>query len=313
MIENKAAGRYMYTYNFHENDRELCGMELRALFGRDPGPDLYVESDRNLDPSRSPFLLERIDVLLTGDTPEKIIGQVPALELDGKTFKVVYVKNGIKRSYEEQRELERRVGARVRGTAEMRNPEVIFALLCTNNGWVLGSSRSSEAVWLKHKSKPKNYSTGLSSQLARSLVNIAVPDPGGIKAIDPCCGMGNVLIEALSMGIDIVGRDLNPLAVRGARVNLRHFGYPEVVEIGDMNDIERKYDTAILDMPYNLCSVLSVDERLRMLGSLRRFSARSVVVSSEPLEEEIVRAGWTIQDRCRVVKGSFVRSVWLCE
>lgn len=313
MNGNQALGPYIYTFNYHENDRELCGMELRALFGKDPDSNLYMESDRRLDPSRSPFLSQRIDVLLSGDSPEEIIDQVPALELDGKTFKVVYVKSGIKRSYEEQRELERRVGARIRGTAEMRNPEITFALLSANDGWHLGRSVPSEAVWLEHKHKPQNYSTGLSTQLARSLVNIAVPYPDGKKVIDPCCGMGNVLIEALSMEIDIVGRDLNPLAIQGARTNLRHFGYPEVVEIGDMNDVEAKYDAAILDMPYNLCSVLSMEERLRMLGSLRRFCARSVIVSSEPLEDEIVRAGWTIADRCRVVKGAFIRRVWVCE
>ena len=39
------------------------------------------------------------------------------------------------------------------------------------------------------------------------------------------------------MGIDIVGCDINPLAVRGARVNLDHFGMPNVVSIADMRTL----------------------------------------------------------------------------
>ncbi|MNN35263.1 hypothetical protein D3C81_1491100 [compost metagenome] len=127
--------------------------------------------------------------------------------------------------------------------------------------------------------------------------------------------MGNVLIEALSMVIDIVGRDINPLAIRGARINLRHFGYSDddLVAIGDMNDIDQLYDAAILDMPYNLCSVLSDQETVDMLTSLSRFSRTAVIVSSELLEETIGKVGLRIKDQCNVKKGSFVRNIWLCE
>ncbi|MNP38387.1 hypothetical protein D3C76_1318950 [compost metagenome] len=127
--------------------------------------------------------------------------------------------------------------------------------------------------------------------------------------------MGNVLIEALSMGINIVGRDINPLAIRGARINLLHFGYSDsdLVMIGDMNQIDQLYDAAILDMPYNLCSVLSEEETITMLTSVSRFSRLAVIVSSELLEEYIISVGFRIKDQCIVKKGSFVRNVWLCE
>ncbi|GAA3334615.1 hypothetical protein GCM10020331_103270 [Ectobacillus funiculus] len=71
--------------------------------------------------------------------------------------------------------------------------------------------------------KPHSYSTSLSTRVARAVANIAVPDPTGIKAIDPCCGIGTVLVEALSMGINIVGSDINPLVLPGARENIAHF------------------------------------------------------------------------------------------
>ncbi|MNZ79910.1 Mg-protoporphyrin IX methyl transferase [compost metagenome] len=235
--------------------------------------------------------------------------------LKGDSFKVLYIKGGAKHSYDEQRKLERQVGGNIHGKADMRTPDVMFGLLPVDTGWIFGVCHRSEPVWLQHKDKPQNYSTGLSTVVARALVNIAVPDPRGIKVIDPCCGMGNVLIEALSMGIDIAGRDINPLAIRGARINLRHFGYANdgLVTIGDMNEIEEFYDAAILDMPYNLCSVLTDEETADMLTSLSRFSRTAVIVSSESMEKNIVKAGLRIKDQCCIKKGSFVRNVWLCE
>ncbi|GAA0133432.1 methyltransferase [Paenibacillus sp. YSY-4.3] len=310
------SGRYIYTYACHENERRLCEMELEAMFGQPAGKAGYVETGRRIDPSRSPFISFRIDVMFEGYDLDRLASQVAELDLQGKTFKVVCIKLAgmLGRSYEEQREIERQIGGRIRGKADMRSPEVTFGLMSVDGRWLLGICHEAESVWLHHKSKPRNYSTGLSTAVARALVNIAVPEPHAVKVIDPCCGMGNVLIEALSMGIDIVGRDINPLAVRGARINLRHFGYgDDRVSLGDLNEIGGLYDAAIVDMPYNLCSVLSPEERGEMLGSIRRFSQRAVIVSTEQLEEEIVCAGFRICDYGTVSKSSFVRHIWVCE
>lgn len=307
-------GRYIYTYACHENERRLCEMELEALLGQRPGSAGYMETERRIDPSRSPFVSYRLDILFRGESLESIVSQAAGLRLNGRTFKVVYMKQGDMRSYEEQRDLERQVGRRIRGKAEMRTPEVTYGLMCIEGHWALGICHEAESVWLGHKSKPRNYSTGLSTFVARALVNIAVPEPHAVKAIDPCCGMGNVLIEALSMGIDIIGRDINPLAIRGARVNLRHFGYDgNRVSLGDLNEVNALFGAAIVDMPYNLCSVLSPGERRQMLSSIGRFSKRSVIVSTEQLEEEMSRSGLLIRNYGTVRKSSFVRHIWLCE
>ncbi|WP_188535781.1 TRM11 family SAM-dependent methyltransferase [Paenibacillus segetis] len=294
-------------------------MELRALFGQksleSESAFSYIETKVKIDPSRSPFISMRLDVLLSGDSLDEIRLAVKSLDLGEATFKVLYIKHGDKISYEEQRNVERLVGMNITGKADMRSPDVTYGILSSGGRWIFGQCHAAEAVWLRHKDKPQNYSTGLSTPVARALANIAVPQPRGIKAIDPCCGMGNVLIEALSMGIDMVGMDINPLAIKGARMNLRHFGYNDatLVRIGDMNEVEQSYDAAILDMPYNLCSVLSVAERIQMLSSLRRFSARSVIVSSELLDRDIQQVGLCVIDQCTITKGTFIRNVWLCQ
>ncbi|MNJ46481.1 Mg-protoporphyrin IX methyl transferase [compost metagenome] len=210
--------------------------------------------------------------------------------------------------------MERKLGGQIQGQAEMKSPDILFGVLSTPERWYLGKCYRAASPWLSHKNKPQNYSTGLSTVVARALVNIAAPRIAGKKVIDPCCGMGNVVIEGLSMGMDIVGRDINPLAIRGARVNLNHFGYGDslLVELGDLRDITMMYDAAIVDMPYNLCSVMSKEQCQEMLQAVYKFSERAVIVSSEQLEDDIVQAGWCIKGQCTVAKGSFVRYVWLC-
>lgn len=148
--------------------------------------------------------------------------------------------------------------------------------------------------------------------MARAVANIAIPNPRGIKAIDPCCGIGTVLVETLSMGMDIVGSDRNPLVLGGARENIAHFGLSGEVTLKDIRDVTDQYDVAIIDLPYNLCSVITPEEQTEMLQSARRFAKKVVVVTVEPIDEILLKVGFAIIDRAVVKKGSFTREVIVC-
>ncbi|QGQ98273.1 methyltransferase domain-containing protein [Paenibacillus psychroresistens] len=306
---------YVYTYACHEDEKDLCQLELRVIFGIEPANG-YIESSLYMDPSRSPFIKQRVSLLFSGTSSAELAEQVTAVELNEATFKVVYTEAewdaSVKLDFEEKRSVEREIGWQIQGKADMRTPERTFAVICLDNRWLFGECVSNKAIWLAHKNKPQNYSTALNTRLARAVVNIAIPQTEGIKAIDPCCGIGTVLIEARSMGIDMVGYDLNPLAVIGARANLAHFGLESNVTIGDMRSIQGSFDAAILDLPYNLCSVSSPEEQLEMLQSARGFARRVVIVTIEAMDELIINAGFMIQDRCIVSKGSFLRQVIVC-
>lgn len=307
--------RHVYMYSCHETEKELCLLELKELLGVSPGQEEgWLFADRTVDPDRSPFLTARVDLLFTGSNVEVISAQAEHLTLLKPSFKVVCLKAGNFPAYEEQRRLERLVGARIRGKAEMKEPDTVLGLMAASGQWLLGVVIKPMRDWRNRIEKPQNYSTGLSVKVARALVNIAAPSAKGLTLIDPCCGMGNVLIEALSMDVVAEGCDINPLAVQGARTNLRHFGYPDgLVRLGDMNDLTGAYDSAVLDMPYNLCSVLPSEDRQRMLASLRRLASRAVIVSTELLEDELSLAGWSVLGYARASKGRFVRHIWLCE
>jgi tRNA G10 N-methylase Trm11 len=308
---------YIYITASNEDERSLCKLEMRSLFGIEPSFNL-VESEIRVEPSRSPFIKGRIEVLFEGESIGEISELAKAIELEGATFKVVVIDhddqdaNG-KIEYGDKRAIEREIGLRIRGKAEMRKPDRVFGVMRMDRNWRMGVLTQGEALWLKHNDKPRKYSTALSTRVARAVVNIAVPRTEGVRAIDPCCGIGTVLVEALSMGIDIVGREMNPLAAIGARENLAYFGFGAKVTLGDMREIMEVYDAAIIDMPYNLCSVLSHGEKLEMLRSARRFAGRAVIVTIETMDDIVEQAGFTITDRGTVNKGQFIRHVMVCE
>lgn len=308
---------YIYTYACYEEERSLCALEMRSLFGSESQTSI-LESHVKIDPSRSPFIKERIAVIYEGESPQDLLKQVATLQVTGATFKVIYVKNGgpsktVEEGFENRRAIEKEIGLHINGVADIHHPKRLFGVMNVNGRWVFGDYVKSESVWFRHQQKPHSYSTALNTRVARAVVNIAIPNPSSIKAIDPCCGIGTVLVEALSMGIDIVGSDMNPLILGGARENIAHFGLSGEVKLTDIRDITNQYDVAIIDLPYNLCSVITPEEQTEMLRSARRFARKVVMVTVEPIDEILVNEGFVIIDRAIVKKGSFTREVIVCK
>ncbi|PSL41550.1 putative RNA methylase family UPF0020 [Planomicrobium soli] len=310
-------GEFIYTYAYHEDEKELCQLEMRAFFGRDT-EEKIIKSKCGIDPSRSPFIKEQLEVLFEAAELSGILEQAAEVNMDSATFKVIFPKiNGLalgdKVDYLEKRDIERRIGAVITGRADVHNPDVTFGLIPFGGRWYFGTSRQSESVWFLHQQKPREYSTALSTRVARAVANIAVPYPAGIKAIDPCCGIGTVLVEALSMGIDIVGRDINPLVVEGSRENIAHFGLTGQVDSGPIADITQQYDVAIIDMPYNLYTRITSEEQQEILKHAQPFTEKLLVVTIETIDHMIDQAGFTITDRCIAKKGLFLREILVCE
>ena len=115
----------------------------------------------------------------------------------------------------------------IEGEADVRNPERVFGIVPLGGRWYFGHYVESEPVWYHHHKNRIAIRHLLAHVLRDQLQNIAVPNPDGVRAIDPCCGIGTVVVEALSMGINIVGRDINPLVVLGTRKTLHISGLKE--------------------------------------------------------------------------------------
>ncbi len=115
------------------------------------------------------------------------------------------------------------------------------------------------------------------------------------------------------MGIDIVGRDINPLVVEGSRENIAHFGLTGDVNLGPIAEVEENYDVAIIDMPYNLYTHATPADQLAILKDAHPFTEKLLVVTIETMDHMVEEAGFVVTDRCIAKKGLFLREILVCQ
>lgn len=308
---------FIYIYARHWDDEELCRLEMRAFFGEDSTTNVLM-SPIEIEPSRSTFIKGRLDILFDAENWKTLIKKAAELNVDAHTFKVHALNSTLlnttaKMEIDERRKLEREIGLLINGEPDLDRPDVIFGFVTIDGHWYFGKYTESKAVSLRHRNKPHSYSTALSTQVARTVANIAAPFPKGLKIIDPCCGIGNVLVEALSMDFDIVGSDINWLVVKHTRENIAYFGYSCEVTTKSIADVDEVYDVAIIDMPYNIFTSASPEDQQDIIMHARRIARKVIVVTIDTIDEMIENANLTIVDRCEAKKSSFVRQVLVCE
>lgn len=311
--DNKNYKRHIYFIKYPVFEEELCKLEMRCLFGKTPS-EKYLFSDLYINISRSPFIKEMISVIYEEDSLEQILKNIIEDKLAYDDFKVCYVKleNG-DIGYKERLNSLNKIGFVITGEPEMHNPKIILGITKICGKWIFGKYEKNDYEWHIHDNKPYSYSNSLSLRVARALVNIAVKNNLDCKLIDPCCGVGTVVIEALSMGINVAGCELNKSIAENAQRNLKFFGYENVVTNGDMNNIEKQYDISIIDLPYGLFTPTTIEEQTSLIKSARRISKKLVIVTFENMDKEISSAGFNIVDRSYVCKGKFKRYITICE
>ena len=308
--------KYIYTYVHHVDEYDLCRMEMRSFFNVDSQSN-FIISNIEVNPSRSPFIQDRLEVLYEENSIDNIKELVTNLIVNANTYKVVCLNNfdigeTIKIPQPERRLIEREIGLCIEGEPDLKFPEVVFGLILIDGRWYFGIHSKSESIWRKHLHKPHSYSTALSTRVARAVANIAVPQPQNIRAIDPCCGIGTVIIEALSMGIDIEGRDMNPLVCNGSRKNIAYFGLQGKITLGPISEVTEHYDVAIIDLPYNLFTHSSREDQFEIVKHARRIADKVVIVTIETIDDLLADAGLVIVDRCIAKKQRFLRQILLC-
>jgi len=291
-------------------------MEMRSFFNIDSQSN-YLISPIKIDPSRSPFIQDRMEVLFEENSVENIKTLVKDI-INETTFKVVCLNDmdlgeTKKIPQSERRLIEREIGLCMEGEPDLHEPKIVFGLMLLDGIWYFGKHMKSKSIWLNHLHKPNSYSTALSTRVARAVANIAVPQPQNIRAIDPCCGIGTVVIEALSMGINMEGRDLYYNVCKGSRENIAYFGLTAKITVGPISEVTEHYDVAIIDLPYNLFTHSSTEDQFAILKHARRIADTVVVVTIETIDDMIKGAGFIIKDRCVAKKQSFLRQILLCE
>ncbi|NOU59199.1 TRM11 family SAM-dependent methyltransferase [Marinifilum caeruleilacunae] len=306
---------YIYTYIYDHHESELCKLESKYLFKQEE-KDKVLISDVKVEPSCSAFIRKRLDVHLSSENYLDLIEKIKSEKICVDEFKVEYVVlNGDRTRYKDRLDKLRDVGYNIDGIPEYYKPKTTYAICFHENTWYFGTLLKNDFSWEKHNKKPFSYSNSININIAKALVNMAGKSGNESKLLDACCGVGTIMLEACYAGKHIEGCDINWKVCRQARANLAHFNYETTVYRSDIKDIEKRYDAAIIDLPYNLFSYADENTIAHIIESSAKIANQMVIVSTTNISEAIDKAGFKVSDHCSVRKNektNFVRQIWVC-
>ncbi len=304
---------FLYIINYQYYEFDLCKLEMKCLFSQVPYSK-YLITDKKIDVDRSPFVKSLIDIKLTASSLNSLVYKIKALNIAYNNFKVKYIDIEKDTEFEERHKIEGIIGYYIIGNAKLHDPDITLGITKLNNEWIFGEYKKSNIIWKKHDERPYYYCNSLSTRVSRAIVNIAAGRDLNIKIVDPCCGIGTVVMEALSMGIDIKGFDINPLIIDNAKANLSFFGYDDcLVSVGDIHNLNDHYDVVILDLPYGVLSISSINEQKDLIKCASKLVPKMVIVSIEVFDDLIKSLGYKIVDSCEAAKWKFKRHITVCE
>lgn len=308
--------KFLYVFNYPPEDRDLCALEFKALF-----KDKYVSkcylTNKDYSVDRSVFIKAKIDIWQIDKDFDNLISKVDKLHKNYADFKVIYLKNEITHvEYQETLQKCKDISWKIEGSVNMSKPQHVIAITKLGDQWICGYYHHGVPSWKKHNKKPHTFSNSLDIRLARTLINIAAGDNEKIRIVDPCCGMGTVVLEGLALGLDIEGFDISREISWLARKNLKYFGYDEyLINKVSIHDLQKHYDVAIMDIPYNLYTPITYQEQCQIIQSSRKICDKMIMVTFENMSKEINQAGFLIIDSCLRKKTEYVkfgRYIYVC-
>lgn len=306
---------HIYTFKYDTHNSGLCQLEARQLFGEEARQKLLF-TNVWIDPSISPFVKNRLDIMATADDYEQLIDCIRQKNICTDGFKAEYlVLEGDATGYNERLSKLKDVGYCIEGDPDYVTPTIIYSIACYQNTWYFGELVKHNTDWFKHKNKPVSFSSAINMDIAKTLVSIASEGDKNKRLLDAGCGVGTVMLEACISGFNIEGCDIHWKACVSTRKNLAHYNYTANVYRTDLKDHSTQYDAAIIDLPYNLFSHSDDDNSLHIIRSAAELATRLIIVSTSDIKAIINQAGIKVVDACLVEKKGkkFARNIWVCE
>lgn len=137
---------------------------------------------------------------------------------------------------------------------DLTNPQTFFGIFSSKQQLIIGKRLwTNEKEFLKRKAhlKPALHPSSLHPKLARAMINLTGKTKGTI--VDPFCGSGGILIEALFLGFDVIGTDLDPIMIQRAQTNINYYNFKRnryQLSCKDALTFQKKCSAIVTDLPY---------------------------------------------------------------
>ena len=303
---------YLYLLKYPPNEKELCQMEMRALFDLTPIADHFF-SERMIPAGRSVFIKYRLEIIEAADSFAALDAKIKKGAYRFEKFKMLYLPiKGEELHYQDWLQQIRQLADTLDGSFDLHAPKQYLGMTYTKGKWYFGKVDVDNQSWSRFQDKPNTYSMSLSARDARILVNLAVREDYSKTLVDPCCGVGTIVLDGLGQGLDIEGYEIKKNIAYRARQNLVHYDFErDRIKPMDMHLVTKHYDVALLDIPYGYYAPITHDEQLALLQGCHRMTNELVLVTMVRMDAELTSVGYTIVDHASAIKMKFQRHVYL--
>ncbi len=306
---------YLYFFNYSHLEVELFEGEFASLFGREY-PGNYHFSDIFVPVDNSVYIKDVLKVLCRNSRLEILLEHIKDRRLAYDDYKVVYLKNKNSQiEYKKSLDLVAQIGLTISGRPKMNGPKTTLAITLLEGEYVFGELSHGHESWKKFLNKPHTFCNGLDLRMCKTLINLATGNNPDVSVVDPCCGMGAVVLEGLNHGVDIVGFDISRTNSYKARKNLEHFGYdPLLISRKAIGDLTIHRDVAIIDLPYNLYTPITRKEQEDIILAGLSIADKLILVAHEDYDNWFKVQGIDIKRKMTVRKfdkSAFIRIVYV--
>jgi len=274
-----------------ERGNELVAAECLALTGVLPRPDGIAFCDEVSHVVRSAYLRVGGSLIARAPTLEALSEEIRRKGCRFDAFRIEYIRLGNAPSGSSREGILAVADALEGSYPNLDSPRTRLALIASEGEYLFGAILvEPDRSYERHNQKPYTTSSSLPSRLSRALVNlVAVP---GAVVLDPCCGVGSILLEAAAMGARVIGCDWNVRMAGMARANLAHYGYAGTVHCADARAWTTPVDAVVTDLPYGRNTVAREEVVRGILAAVARVAPRAVFVAMGDLRSWMEDAGF---------------------
>jgi len=206
---------------------------------------------------------------------------------------------------------------------DLTNPDLVIKALLSDDVCIIGTTlfsanRSGFEARRPHL-RPFFYPGVLLPRVARATVNLTGVNAGELL-FDPFCGTGGILLEAALTGVRVVGSDVDSRMIWGTRVNLDYYHVGGELLVQDAKQLgfsDKSIDAVVTDIPYGRSVSICApslnqlkEEAFREIFRVLKGGRRAVLISHDPIADELASAGFAIEQRhAQYVHKSLTREI----
>lgn len=286
----------------------LASAEAWAFTGAEAEGRL-VYAPIGVDISHSAFLRHCLALEAHGNSLDDLVAAIRAADIRYERFHITIMRPPPKQEVHGPSVVLAAANA-ITGRPDLTAPQVRLAVVVTAQHWYLGRIvAEGENRWREGMHRPHHFSSALPQRMSRALANL-VAGPGQ-TLIDPCCGIGTVVMEAAEAGIIAFGADQNGPMLKLVATNLAHFGLPCRLFRADATRLSGHFDGAVLDLPYGRNTYGNLALWRQLMAPLRAAANRIVVVAPRDLGDLTTELGLRLVRKIVVPKGGLTRHIHL--